>query len=98
MKRRYNFVWYRPASKHEDLVSLLTDDDGHYYPTGIPPLKVSWKHIAHMRKVAQEILAPQYAKILEKTAAPFLQVIYDVRAEQIVFGRIALNGRRCLCW
>ena len=91
-KRRYNFVWYRPASEHEELVSLLTDDDGHYYPTGIPPLKVSWKHIAHMRKVAQEILAPQYAEILEKTAAPFLQAIYDVRSEQIVFGRIALMG------
>ena len=91
-KRRYNFVWYRPASEQEELVSLLTDDDGHHYPTGIPPLKVSWKHIAHMRKVAQEILAPQYAEILEKTAAPFLQAIYDVRSEQIVFGRIALMG------
>ena len=91
-KRRYNFVWYRPAAEHKELVSLLTDDDGHHYPTGIPPLKVSWKHIAHMRKVAQEILAPQYAEILEKTAAPFLQAIYDVRSEQIVFGRIALMG------
>ncbi len=91
-KRRYNFVWYRPASEHEELVSLLTDDDGHHYPTGIPPLKVSWKHIAHMRKVAQEILAPQYAEILEKTATPFLQAIYDVRSEQIVFDRIALMG------
>ena len=91
-KRRYNFVWYRPASEHEELIDLLTDDNGHYYPTGIPPLKVSWKHIAHMRKVAREILAPQYAEILEKTAAPFLQAIYDVRSEQIVFGRIALMG------
>ncbi|QWE21175.1 FAD binding domain-containing protein [Polynucleobacter sp. AP-Kolm-20A-A1] len=91
-KRRYNFVWYRPASEDEELLSLLTDDDGHYYPTGIPPLKVSWKHIAHMRKVAQEILAPQYAEILEKTPAPFLQAIYDVRSERIVFGRIALMG------
>jgi 2-polyprenyl-6-methoxyphenol hydroxylase-like FAD-dependent oxidoreductase len=91
-KRRYNFVWYRPASEHEELVSLLTDDDGNYYPTGIPPLKVSWKHIAKMRNIAREILAPQYAEILEKTAAPFLQAIYDVRSEEIVFGRIALMG------
>jgi 2-polyprenyl-6-methoxyphenol hydroxylase-like FAD-dependent oxidoreductase len=91
-KRRYNFVWYRPASENDELMSLLTDDDGHYYPFGIPPLKVSWKHIANMRRVACEILAPQYAEILEKTAAPFLQAIYDVRSEQIVFGRIALMG------
>lgn len=91
-KRRYNFVWYRPASEDKELISLLTDDDGHYYPTGIPPLKVSRKHIAHMRQVAREILAPQYAEILEKTAAPFLQAIYDVRSEKIVFGRVALMG------
>jgi 2-polyprenyl-6-methoxyphenol hydroxylase-like FAD-dependent oxidoreductase len=91
-KRRYNFVWYRPAHEDSELVKLLTDADGHYYPTGIPPLKVSWKHIADMRKVAHTILAPQYAEILEKTASPFLQAIYDVRSEQIVFGRIALMG------
>jgi len=91
-KRRYNFVWYRPASEDDELVSLLTDDEGRYYPTGIPPLKVSLKHIARMRQKAREILAPQYAEILEKTESPFLQAIYDVRSEQIVFGRIALMG------
>ena len=90
--RRYNFVWYRPASEAQELIELLTDDDGHYHPAGIPPSKVSGKHIANMRKVAQEILAPQYAEILEKTVSPFLQAIYDVRSEQIVFGRIALMG------
>ena len=91
-KRRYNFVWYRPASEAQELIELLTDDEGHYYPTGIPPSKVSGKHIANMRKVAQEILAPQYAEILEKTVSPFLQAIYDVRSEEIVFGRVALMG------
>jgi len=91
-KRRYNFVWYRPASEAQELIELQTDDDGHYYPTGIPPSKVSGKHTANMRKVAREILAPQYAEILEKTVSPFLQAIYDVRSEQIVFGRVALMG------
>lgn len=91
-KRRYNFVWYRPASEDKELIDLLTDADGNHYPIGIPPLKVSWKHIAEMRKAARAILAPQYAEILEKTASPFLQPIYDVRSDQIVFGRIALMG------
>ena len=91
-KRRYNFVWYRPAPEEDELVKLLTDADGRYYPTGIPPLKVSWKNIAAMRQVARDVLAPQFAEILEKTALPFLQAIYDVRSEQIVFGRIALMG------
>lgn len=87
--RRYNFVWYRPASEEDELIKLLSDADGHHYPTGIPPAKVSWQHIHSMRSAAREILAPQYAEILEKTPAPFLQAIYDVRSEQIVFGRIA---------
>jgi len=91
-QRRYNFVWYRPASEDKELIELLTDADGNYFPFGIPPLKVSWKHIAQMRESARAILAPQYVEILEKTAAPFLQPIYDVRSEQIVFGRIALMG------
>ena len=90
--RRYNFVWYRPASEEDELIKLLSDADGHHYPTGIPPAKVSWQHIHSMRSAAREILAPQYAEILEKTPAPFLQAIYDVRSEQIVFGRIALMG------
>lgn len=91
-KRRYNFVWYRPASEAQELIDLLTDADGRYYPTGIPPSKVSLKHITKMRKAAQDILAPQFSEVLEKTAVPFLQAIYDVRSEQIVFGRIALMG------
>lgn len=91
-KRRYNFVWYRPAGENKELVDLLTDADGKYFPTGIPPLKVSWRHIAAMREQARNLLAPQYVEIIEKTASPFLQPIYDVRSEQIVFGRIALMG------
>ncbi|BDX21731.1 2-polyprenyl-6-methoxyphenol hydroxylase [Polynucleobacter sp. TUM22923] len=91
-KRRYNFVWYRPVGENKELADLLTDADGKYFPTGIPPLKVSWKHIAAMREQAQNLLAPQYVEIIEKTASPFLQPIYDVRSEQIVFGRIALMG------
>lgn len=91
-KRRYNFVWYRPASEDKELKNLLTDADGKYFPLGIPPLKVSWKHIANMREQARKLLAPQYAEIIEKTSSPFLQAIYDVRSEQIVFGRIALMG------
>lgn len=91
-KRRYNFVWYRGATESDELIKLLTDDDGVFYPTGIPPLKVSRKNIADIREIARTHLAPQFAEIMEKTSTPFLQPIYDVRSEQIVFGRIALMG------
>lgn len=91
-KRRYNFVWYRPADATTELNELLTDTDGITYPLGIPPAKVAWRHIARMRETARAILAPQFAEVIEKTPQPFLQAIYDVYSRQITFNRVALMG------
>jgi len=90
-QRSYNVVWYRPANASE-LRALLTDADGDYHAAGIPPNKVSWRAVAAMRTAARELLAPQFAEIMEKTAQPFLQAIYDVSSERIAFGRVALMG------
>jgi 2-polyprenyl-6-methoxyphenol hydroxylase-like FAD-dependent oxidoreductase len=91
-RRSYNFVWYRPAPEGDVLRSFLTDDDGMHHPHGIAPARVSWRHIAAMRAAARELLAPQFAEMLEKTAQPFLQAIYDVSSTQVAFGRVALMG------
>ena len=91
-QRRWNFVWYRPAAAGAELDTLLTDADGHHYPEGIAPQAVSWRHIAAVRAVARATLAPQFAEVLEKTAVPFLQPIYDLASTQLAFGRIALLG------
>jgi len=91
-RRRWNFVWYRAADEAVGLRALMTDADGTHYPLGIPPNKVSWKHVAAMREAARRLLAPQFAEILEKTAQPFLQPIYDVASSRLAFDRIALMG------
>ena len=57
-RRRYNFVWYRPATETLALPALLTDADGVSHPLGIAPHKVSWRHVADMRMAARELLAP----------------------------------------
>jgi 2-polyprenyl-6-methoxyphenol hydroxylase-like FAD-dependent oxidoreductase len=90
-QRRYNFVWYRPASEPE-LKNLMTDADGQHYPLGISPNKVAWQHVAAVRQIAREKLAPQFAEMLEKTAQPFLQPIYDCATSQMAFDRVALLG------
>lgn len=90
-QRRYNYVWYRPASEAV-LKDLMTDADGHYFPHGISPNKVAWQHVAKARQAARELLAPQFAEMLEKTAQPFLQPIYDCASPQMAFGRVALMG------
>jgi 2-polyprenyl-6-methoxyphenol hydroxylase-like FAD-dependent oxidoreductase len=90
-QRRYNFVWYRPASESE-LKTLMTDADGQHYPLGISPNKVAWQHVAAVRQIARDKLAPQFAEMLEKTAQPFLQPIYDCVSSQLAFDRVALLG------
>lgn len=89
--RAYNFVWYRPASE-KALAALLTDADGVHYQGGISPNKVDWRQVADMRQAARALLAPQFSEMIEKTAQPFLQPIYDICSEQLAFGRIGLMG------
>jgi 2-polyprenyl-6-methoxyphenol hydroxylase-like FAD-dependent oxidoreductase len=91
-RRRWNFVWYRPADHDGVLRDLMTDADGTHHPFGIPPNRVSWRHVAAMRVAARALLAPQFAEILEKTAQPFLQPIYDVQSSRLAFDRVALMG------
>jgi 2-polyprenyl-6-methoxyphenol hydroxylase-like FAD-dependent oxidoreductase len=90
-QRRYNFVWYRAAAEPA-LRELLTDADGEHHPGGIPPNRVSWRQVAAMREAGRALLAPQFAEVLEKTAQPFLQPIYDVVSSRIAHGRLALMG------
>ena len=90
--RRFNFVWYRPAAAGAELAALMTDADGLHHPDGIPPQQVSWRHIAAVRQAARDLLAPQFAEVLEKTALPFLQPIFDLLSPALAFGRIALLG------
>jgi 2-polyprenyl-6-methoxyphenol hydroxylase-like FAD-dependent oxidoreductase len=91
-RRRWNFVWYRPAAAGDALAALMTDADGHHHADGIPPQQVSWRQIATMRADARALLAPQFAEIVEKTAVPFLQPIFDLVSDRLAFGRIALLG------
>ena len=90
-QRRYNYVWYRPASEAA-LKELMTDADGNYFAQGISPNKVAWQHVASARQAARDLLAPQFAEMLEKTAQPFLQPIYDCASPQMAFDRVALMG------
>ena len=90
--RRYNLVWYRAADEHGLLRELLTDADGGHHALGIAPNKVSWRHVAAMREAARRLLAPQFAEMLEKTAQPFLQPIFDVVSQRLAFDRVALMG------
>lgn len=90
--RRYNFVWYRPASEERELPWLLTDDSGRTHTLSIPPPLIARDVVAAMRKAAAEVLAPQFHAMVSLCAQPFLQPIYDLEVPRMAFGRVALLG------
>jgi 2-polyprenyl-6-methoxyphenol hydroxylase-like FAD-dependent oxidoreductase len=94
--RRWNFVWYRPAAAGNELTTLMTDADGVHHDASIPPNRVSWRAVAAMREAVRDLLAPQFAEIVEKTAQPFLQPIHDLVSPRLAFDRVALLGDAAL--
>ena len=90
--RRYNFVWYRPASEARELPRLLTDDSGRTHVLSIPPPLIARAVIAEMRVAAERVLAPQFNEMVGLCEQPFLQPIYDLEVPRMAFGRVALAG------
>jgi 2-polyprenyl-6-methoxyphenol hydroxylase-like FAD-dependent oxidoreductase len=90
--RRYNFVWYRPASESEQLPRLLTDESGRTHALSIPPPLIAREVVAQMRAEAEDVLAPQFNEMLALCALPFLQPIYDLEVPHMAFGRVAVLG------
>jgi 2-polyprenyl-6-methoxyphenol hydroxylase-like FAD-dependent oxidoreductase len=90
--RRYNFVWYRPASEDHELPRLLTDGSGRTHTLSIPPPLIARDVIADMRKASAEVLAPQFDAMVSLCTQPFLQPIYDLEVPRMAFGRVALLG------
>ncbi|TCT06679.1 FAD binding domain-containing protein [Aquabacter spiritensis] len=85
-RRRYNFVWYRPAPSDTVLRDLLTDSDGVEHALSIPPNKIRPDVIAALRRTAAETLSPQFAEVVARTAQPFIQVIQDLETPRMALG------------
>jgi len=90
-RRRYNFVWYRPADE-EYLRRLMTDARGTYYPEGIPPHLVDPSRLAEVRADAERILSPQFADVVRATRQLFFQPIYDLASPSLIDRGVVLVG------
>jgi 2-polyprenyl-6-methoxyphenol hydroxylase-like FAD-dependent oxidoreductase len=90
--RRYNFVWYRPASEDRELPRMLTDDTGRTHGLSIPPPLIARGVVRDMRAAAARVLAPQFDEMVGLCEQPFLQPIYDLEVPRMAFGRVALAG------
>jgi len=85
-RRRFNFVWYRPAAADGTLRHLLTDIDGVSHTLSIPPNKIRPEVTAALRDDARRLLAPQFAEVVEKTTQPFIQAIQDLETPRMALG------------
>jgi 2-polyprenyl-6-methoxyphenol hydroxylase-like FAD-dependent oxidoreductase len=86
-RRRFNFVWYRPAAIDGALKELLTDIDGVAHALSIPPNRIRPEVVDGLRHDADRLLAPQFAEVVQKTKQPFIQAIQDLETPKMAVGR-----------
>ena len=90
--RLINFVWYCNYEPGQELTKLLTDKNGLLREVSVPLGLVSESNIAGMKAMARANLPTILSDIVQATAEPFVQVIYDVEIDEMAFGRICLLG------
>lgn len=94
--RLMNFVWYRNVAAGVDFEALMTDRQGTYRPYSVPPGMLEPAYVDDLRDAAR-VLPPALAEVVRKAAEPFVQGIFDVEVDRMVFGRICLLGDAAFC-
>lgn len=89
--RAYNWVWYHPVDG-EGLAALCTDATGFCHGTAIAPALIRPEVIADMRATARRVLAPQCVEVIELTAQPFFQAIFDLESPCMMHKHTAIVG------
>jgi len=89
--RRHNFLWYTHVGDGADLDTLMTDESGQKHES-IPPPLIRKVHIEALRKAAARDLPRQFAEVVLRADRHLLQPIYDIEAENMAFGHVALIG------
>lgn len=91
-RRRYNWVWYRPALGPTARDEILTDFGGRIHPYSLPPGTVSEQARERLVSDANQLLPRSFAAAIEATADPFVQGIFDYETKQMTSQRTALVG------
>ena len=90
--RVINFVWYRNALAAEGYEELMTDRDGTFRPTTMPPHAIRRELVDEIHAVARAELAPTLADVVCSSGEPMIQAIFDLEVPQMVFDRVCLLG------
>lgn len=87
-----NWVWYRNVPEGLQFDDLMTDKQGTRREVSLGPGSVRDSHVEELRETARSALPPPLAEIVLGTAEPFVQVVFDVEAPRMAFGRVCLIG------
>lgn len=77
-KRLLNWVWYvNYKEESPEHVELMTDKDGKRHHITLPPGGITESVWERQKKIASDVLPPQFAELVNKTEVPFIQAITD---------------------
>jgi 2-polyprenyl-6-methoxyphenol hydroxylase-like FAD-dependent oxidoreductase len=78
-KRLLNWVWYvNYKEESPEHIELMTDKEGKRHHITLPPGGIQddvWKR---QKEMADDVLPPQFAELVNRTEVPFIQAITDV--------------------
>jgi 2,6-dihydroxypyridine 3-monooxygenase len=87
-----NWLWYRNVPKGPHLDSLMTDKDGIVREVSLSAGSVQGQHVNTLRENAASMLPSPLVEIVQKTAQPFIQMVFDCEVPHMAFGRVCLIG------
>ncbi|ACB94196.1 FAD binding domain-containing protein [Beijerinckia indica] len=91
-KRRYNWVWYRPAPGRQGLDEALTDAKGQIHRYSLAPGALSQERREGLLSEAAMLLPPPFAAAVGAEPQPFIQAIFDFEAPKMAKDCVALLG------
>ncbi|MGU7842917.1 FAD binding domain-containing protein [Burkholderia sp. AW33-5] len=90
--QRFNWIWYRFEANLDALRSHLADLGGRLHGVSAEPGLLSTRAHAELGMLAHERLPPVLSQLVDATAAPSVQAVFDVFSPAFANGRIALVG------
>lgn len=90
--RLMNYVWYRNVAAGPDFDEFMTDKRGYFGAVSVIPGFVQDRFIREMRGAAVSDLAPAAAEVVNLTAQPYVQAIWDLALSRMSAGRVAVLG------
>jgi 2,6-dihydroxypyridine 3-monooxygenase len=70
----------------------MTDKEGTFRSTTMPPHAIKPEFVEAMHEIARRDLAPTFADIVCTSGEPMIQAIFDLEVPQMVFDRVCLLG------